>query len=252
MIPEERYKKIKDILNEEKTISISNLSKKMYVSESTIRRDVDYLENSGFLLKIRGGVTLVSNNNTEYPSFVRKLKNVNEKQYIVKTASKYFLKDDSSIFLDDSSTVNLLNPYIENHSQIVIITNSIDTALSFNSNKNIRVLLSGGRLKLNSSSLYGVQVYDFLNSFYADYLFTSCKYLDEKNVYESDENLSEIKRIMVKNSTKKILLADSSKFYKKSFISTCQTREFDYIVTDKKPEDKFIKSLKPFTKVIWE
>ncbi len=252
MIPQERYEKIKSILTEEKTISIKDLSKKIYTSESTLRRDINYLESAGFLKKIRGGVTLSSNTNSEYSSFIRQNRNVDEKQYIASLCDKYFLKDDLSIYLDDSSTTNYLTRYFKNYKQLVVLTNSIEIAKNLYDNSNVKCLLSGGTLKFNSYSLVGLQVYDFLKSFYADYVFISCKCLDSLNVYEADNDLAEIKKIMLQNSSVKVLLADSSKFYKKSFVSNYKPTQFDYIVTDKKPDDDFIKSLKPFTNVIWQ
>ncbi|MDD6919102.1 DeoR/GlpR family DNA-binding transcription regulator [Anaerococcus sp.] len=252
MIPAERYQKIRDILIAEKTISINDLSKRIYVSQSTIRRDIDYLEKSGFLIRIRGGVSIASNNNTEYSSFIRTHKEVEKKQYIAKLVNKYFLKNDLSFFLDDSTTVSILTNYIKEYSQIVAITNSIQIASDLNSSMNVKCLLSGGMVKFNTFSLVGLQVYNFLKSFYVDYLFISCKCLDKSNVYESDKEVADIKNIMLMNSKKKVLLVDSTKFNRNSFISNYRTTQFDYIVTDKKPSDEFIEYLKPFTKVIYE
>ncbi|MDO5047811.1 MAG: DeoR/GlpR family DNA-binding transcription regulator [Anaerococcus sp.] len=252
MIPQERYEQIKSILTKEKTISLKDLSKEIFVSESTLRRDIDYLENAGFLKKIRGGVTISSNINGEYSSFIRQNRNTEEKQYMASLCDKYFLKDDLSMFLDDSSTTSYLTKYIKNYKQMVVLTHSIEIAKNLYESSNVKCLLSGGTLKFNSFSLVGLQVYDFLKSFYADYLFVSCKCLDSKNIYEADSELAGIKKIMLNNSSKKVLLADSSKFDKKSFVSNYKPTQFDYIITDKKPSDAFINSLKPFTEVIWE
>ncbi|MCI5839528.1 MAG: DeoR/GlpR family DNA-binding transcription regulator [Peptoniphilaceae bacterium] len=251
MIPEERYDMIRNILRKEKTISVKDLSKKTYSSEATIRRDLNYLQNSGFLRKIRGGASLVQNKSVEYSSFVRKHENMDKKNYIAKIAAKKFLQNDISIFLDSSSTINSLAPFICNYSQIVVITNAISVATELNDNDNIRVLLSGGRLKQRSDSILGSQAEEFLREYHVDISFISCKFLDFEYVYEADEEQAMIKKIMLKNSNKRILLADSSKFENNSFISTCRVIDFDCIVTDKKPSDTFLKKTKFYTDIIW-
>lgn len=252
MIPEERYKRIREILIKEKTISLKELSNKVYASESTIRRDIDYLENSAFLRKIRGGVTLVSNKSIEDSSFVRKLENVEQKQFIAKLTSEKYLKNDISIFIDSSSTCNLLNSYLHEYNQIVVITNSISIATSLNDYDNIKVLLAGGRLKPNSYSVLGLEAYEFISNYYADYFFMSCKFIDNDGIYEADEDQAVMKKLMIQNSSKTILLADSSKFNKNSYISTINPRKIDSIVTDKKPDDDFLKKISPHTKIIWQ
>lgn len=234
MIPEERIDKIKSLLSQKKHIGINELCKLLYCSKSTIRRDLIYLEKAGLVRRTRGGVSIISNSTIEYSSYIRSIENKDKKIAICKKATEY-LKDDMCLFLDSSSTVNYLCSFLSSFNNIKVITNGLGAALALNSLENVQVFVTGGELKSQSNSLLGEFGGEFINHFYSDLSIISCKCLDESAAYEIDPSQALIKSHMMKNSKKTILLCDSSKLGKSSFYKLGYLKDFNVIITDKKP-----------------
>lgn len=227
---EERLNEITKILNSKKVVSLQTLEQTLFVSKSTIRRDLIHLENLGIAQRVRGGVKLVQDEKFEYPSNIRNLDNQVQKAELANIVSKY-LKDGMTIFLDSSSTTSFLCPLIERHENITVITNSIRVA-DFFSNSNVDVYVAGGKIKKNSESVLGKYALDFISKFNVDIFFLSCKCLDDCFAYEVDLNQADIKREMLANSKISILMCDSSKLNKTSLHKLAPLDAFTNVFTN--------------------
>ena len=72
MLAIERRNAILEKLQIERRVVVSELSELYDVSEETIRRDLDKLENDGFAIKSYGGAVINENANLDLPFNVRK------------------------------------------------------------------------------------------------------------------------------------------------------------------------------------
>nr|WP_072536518.1 DeoR/GlpR family DNA-binding transcription regulator [Anaerococcus mediterraneensis] len=236
MISAERLNKILDILKEKKYVSINDLSQNLYVSKSTIRRDLIDLEKSGHIIRNRGGASLVSSNSFEVSSQFRYKENFEKKDYITNLALD-FIENTMSICLDASSTVDLLSKKLQRFKKLILITNSVSIPSYFNDHEKIRVYSSGGLLKNNYNYYIGSSTEKFLAQFLPDLYIFSVKSIDHSGIYEAEHDQILIKRQMIKNSKMSILLVDSSKFDTHSFIKVSDLEKIDYIISDKKPKN---------------
>lgn len=84
---------------------ITNMCKKLYVSRSTLRRDLITLEEEGIIKRYHGGITMVSPSSSENSINIRKMENTDKKMTLAKRA-RTLLQDNMVIFLDSSSTVS--------------------------------------------------------------------------------------------------------------------------------------------------
>ena len=239
MIPTERIEQIKEILSEKKTVSIKELTERLYVSRSTIRRDLIELEKLGLIRRDHGGVTRIENSITEFGSSIRGLENQEEKKKISELVSTY-LKDDMSIFIDSSSTTSYLCKHFKNFNNLIVVTNGLNIANELRKEENIQLFFTGGRVKNNSYSVLGQYANDFIKHFYVDITFISCKCLTLDGVFEADYEQGMLKKYMLQNSKTKILLADHRKFDCTSCVRFATLDDFDVIATDSKPPEKFI------------
>ena len=123
----ERQQHILNLLRENGKINVSSLSKELHYSEMTIRRDLTKMEKAG-LLKRSHGMALENDINSQ-PITTRSYAQDSEKRKLCKEASKY-LQDKMTIFLDSSSTCMYLIPYIAEHKEMCIFTNSVQVLLS--------------------------------------------------------------------------------------------------------------------------
>ena len=247
-----RQKEIIDLLKENKLLSVNELSKRLFIGPASIRRDLNKLEKLGHVKRTHGGATLLDGLDSEIPLYVREEEARKEKEYIAKLAVK-FVRDKDIILMDSSSTTYQITKFLQSYSGITVITNGAKTAIALGE-KNISVYCTGGKLREFSLSYIGDTAKKFLENFCGNTLFFSCRAIsDDFVLYDSSEYEAELRKVMIKQCNKVVLLCDSAKIGKKSFYKICDFSNINYLVTDKKPDDKFIAQLKECgCGVIWE
>ena len=245
MINLEREDKIIKILKKRNSISVNELSKILFTSTSTVRRDLTNMEKKGLVTRTFGGVYLSKNIfNKEIPFKYREESNILEKRNLCQKVLPY-IKDNMSLFLDSSTTVLQLINYLNNYKNLTIITNGFEITNEIINNTKHQVILTGGIIQPNSNSLLGTITNTTLNNLHADLSILSSTGIDiDFGVSESTLGQSETKKIMNKNSDMCIYLVDNSKFNKKGINKTLDLKEIDIVITNKKPNDNFIKFFK--------
>lgn len=245
MLAIERRNTILSRLNVDGKVIVADLSREFNVTEETIRRDLEKLENEGLAKKTYGGAVLNQNqNNIDLPFTVRKETNVSEKKTVAQKTAE-LIKDGDYIMLDASSTAIYVAREIKNRKNITLITNSVEILLEMADKEDWRVLSTGGSLKKGSLSLVGTSAEKMIRGFHVDIAVCSCKGLDlSLGITDSNEKDSEIKQAIFAASDKKVLAIDGSKFDKRSFVRVCDPEEIDIIVTDKAPSDRWVEKLK--------
>lgn len=236
MFKNERFTKILNLLQTKKTLSTKELQDKLYVSNSTMRRDLIELEKMGKITRKFGRVELIRSDNIELSYLFRKQEHSEAKRYIADIAST-FLSDNQSVFADSSSTVSGLAPYFEKLSNMVVITNGLRLAVELDEVPSVKSFIAGGRLRAGSGSILGDVSMEYFSNFRADLLFLSCSSINESEVFMSSEEQSGVKRQMMKTADKTILLCDSSKFDIKGYFKLCNVEDVDAIILDKRPPE---------------
>jgi len=226
----EREKEYIRLLSE-RNHKISELSKALYISEPTVRRDVLSMRNKDLVESRRGLVCLKANSpDRRIPSLLRRMEHEEEKRIIAQKAANY-LKEGMTIMIDASTTASCLIPFLAKHRNIVVITSGAGTALSLAS-YGINTICTGGKLLPESESYVGGDAIRTLLSYHADIAFFSCHALSEDSV-ASDTSIeeNEVRKVMIKQSEKSYLLCDKSKFGKKELNILCNTKELSGVIT---------------------
>ena len=240
MLAIERRNAILEKLQVERRVVVSELSALYDVSEETIRRDLDKLENDGYAIKSYGGAVINENSNLDLPYNVRKNTNVLGKQKIASLISE-MIHDGDNIMLDASSTAVAIAKAIKNKKDLTVITNSLEIALELIETPGCNVISTGGVATGSSFALVGSVTDKTIRSYYVDKAIISCKGI---NMYagftESDERHANNKASMFYMAKTKILAIDSSKFNKIAFAKIGDLKEISKIVTDKKPEEEWL------------
>lgn len=231
MIPSERIEHILNFLNTKNFASTTELAKKMYVSEPTIRRDLIELEKQRLVIRTHGGATLAKETSFENSYLMRENKNIDKKNNLTELAAT-FINDGYTIFLDSSSTVNTIIPYISCFKDITVITNGLKNAMDLSEYPRINTIIIGGTIFQNSTSVIGGKALNFVSDYNVDICLVSCRGADKYGIYEANEPQALIKQKMLANSKKRILLIDSSKVNNKYFHFLANYSMFDYIITD--------------------
>ncbi len=222
---------IVNMIAERGYISVKDLSKLTYTSESSIRRDLQDLENNGVVSRIYGGVKLRESSNIAAPFEKRIQKNHIEKNKIAKKAAS-LLKDDMTIILDGSSTALYMLPYIETLHNPIVFTNNMYTAQK-SIEKGIKTYCTGGTSENNSCVLTGFFAESNIKNISADIVFFSSMALSGDGIISGcNEHETTLRKIMIASSGTSVFLCDSSKLNTRSLFALCHVNDIDYVFSD--------------------
>ena len=240
MLAYERRDEIKKILQDEQYISVEKLAQRFFVSESTIRRDLDKISGDGMIRRTYGGAVMLDNLSNDLPMMLREHENTDAKDIIVRNAVKY-ITNGATIILDTSSTVTAMIPLLNQFEALTVVTNGIKTCYLLNSYSKITTFCTGGKLREHNMSLVGMTACQRLNEINADIAFISCRGLSvEKGVTEASEEEAQIKKAMINAASKTILLCDNSKLDKVFMNRVCDLKKLHTIICDTPLDKKYL------------
>jgi len=243
MLPKERLQIISQMAMEENTVYVSELSKKLNVSEETIRRDLEKLEVQEIVIRSYGGAVLNPKkliNNKPFYSMGKT--NIENEKYIARKAVDC-IKEGSTIVVNSSSTALEVLKFIKNRKGVTVVTNSI-MVLQELSQSNLNIISTGGSVNPKSLSFEGSITQNTIKKYNVDIALIDCQGMDiSKGILDSNEVEVEIKRTMIKQADKVILLAEHTKFDKKSLVKLLDYEDIDCIVTDREPREEWMNLL---------
>jgi len=243
----ERRQRIIDLVNDWESLSVVFLAKKFDVSEMTIYRDLNVLENDGFLKKTSGGAISINDFLVHSESsFSKRLKNHNrEKKAITKRAVEY-INDGESIIIDGGTTSFALVKEINKTDlkELTVLTNNIIVQLELMKNSNIEVITIGGVAKYSSYSTVGPIAENALRDMQVEKVFITAKGISsEGDIFDPQLNEGKIKSLFIERARKKILLVDSNKFGIFGFYKFANISDFDVMIVDSKIQKEYLESL---------
>ena len=232
MIKNERFDSIMEILKREKYSTPDKLSKMLYVSPVTIRRDLKKFESDGLVSTCYGGVSIVTHDNRDVPLCVRENFNENIKLSLAKRAAK-LITNGSTVFLDASSTVSFIANFLEPEQDITVITNGIK-ALTTLSQRHIKAYCTGGKLIDNSLAFTGAIALKTVKGMNADFMFFSSQGLGfDGKITDFSESETELRCAMLERARQKYFLCDNSKLGKTYLFEVCCADELDGVICDR-------------------
>lgn len=238
MFAEERRMKILDMIEKNKSVKVSELTKKFCVSESTVRRDLMELEKVGKILRTHGGAVPKKISKLEVTFSEKKDRYSKEKEVIGKIAAKQ-IRDGETVVIDSGTTTYYLSKYLESKN-ITVITNSIVLAYELSSRENIKVISSGGIIRSNTKAQVGPMAERTIRQFRVDKAFIGANGVSI-NCGITTPTLDEavIKQAMIDVASKVYLLVDESKFGQVYSSLICDLNKVDFIITNsKRPEEE--------------
>lgn len=225
----ERRNEIIKLLVEQGYVKAQELAVHFEVSMETIRTDLLHLEKSGMVSKEHGGASLIQIDE-EHHLQVR-LEHTAKKQQIAKFALT-LLDDAKIIFIDAGSTVYELALLLNAYRPLDIITNS-SLVWDILDGEHHNVFLTGGKKRQKNMSLTGSWCTQAIASVHADVCFLGTSgILERKGPTTHSYQELEAKKMMVAQSDRIYVLADSHKFKESGFHTLCSWDEIDGIVCD--------------------
>ena len=229
MIIYERQQTILNYLKQNKFSTVKELSKIVWSSESSVRRDIKFLEQKGYITQIYGGVTLAGYTNDVVPIGLRDSSNISIKEELARKASKHIF-DGATILMDGSSTVRRIIKYMSHFKNIKIITNN-QLLFSECTHPQIKLYCTGGMFDSHSNIFLGSSAENYIRKINADILFFSSQAIsNDGEISDVSEEETSLRRKMLARAKKKIFLCDSSKLGSKKTFSLCTKDDVDLII----------------------
>lgn len=242
----ERQKIILEKLNLDGAVWVSKLSTELGVTEETIRRDLEKLENQEVLVRTHGGAVPINESSYELSLEKRKQTNLAAKEKLAKTAAEYIMPGDT-IFLDSSTTTFYIAKEIKKLKNITVISNSLRVINELSNVENIKTIAVGGVVS-NNQSLVGYLAENSIkcNFFAMKFFFSSKGITPEAGIMESNDQECAIKQQMLANSTEKYYLCDASKIGRIGFYKLLPIEDIDYIITEAKLGNEYVDKFNEF------
>ena len=229
MFLNERQKALLAELDTSKQATVARLSKILYASPATVRRDLALLEENGYLQRVRGGAVCNIEQTMDPPLLLRMNRDIQEKARIAKTAGK-FLKDGMTVFLDSSTTAAHMCPEIVKHRGMTVITNNVSVFTGLLDIPGVRTILCGGEVHLGAYT-FSQNALDMIHGYYADIMFFSCAGLSAENhISDKEDRVVAMKQAMLRNSREKILLCTGSKLGTTTYCRVCDLDVPDHVI----------------------
>lgn len=243
MLIVERQQRLLGILQKQGSALLDDLSAELGVSASTVRRDLEALEQTGAVKRTHGGAVYTGQSEIKPASFAlaaRMTEHVAEKETIGRYAAS-LVKPNMTVLMDGGSTVVFAARQITAR-PIQIVTTSLSIAQLFHEDDQAEVILVGGTVYPRTEVTFGSLTLATLANLHGDLLLFSLAGIEmdepvdglppSASAFNINLDLSRVEQAMISQSTRSILLMDSGKFGRKSLIRTCGLNEIDTVVTD--------------------
>lgn len=234
MIKNDRQEQILEIIKKNKYASVQQLAQLTYASLPTIRRDLNYLSQNGYISRSHGGAAIISPSSVP-PVNYRIEYAQNQKKAISKKAAT-FIRDGMVIFIDESTSASYLISELTKFKNITVITNGF-VAINLLKEANVNFFCVGG--EICSDCFAGSYAENFIRNFNADICFFSASSVSEDGkIAENDKFACSLKKTMLEYSKKKVLLVDDTKLNRYAIYNVANIENINCTVTTI-PKEKF-------------
>jgi DeoR/GlpR family transcriptional regulator of sugar metabolism len=235
MLKAERHKYIMTKLIEDQKVITADLALDLDLSEDTIRRDLNDLDDKNLLKKVYGGAILVAEKATDVFDII--IAAEEEKKKIV-TKALSLLREGQVIIMSGGSTNLVFAKLIPSDLKATIYTYSLPIAMQLSQHPNIDLIFIGGKMQKNAMVTIGMDVIQVLSKIKADICFIGASSINVKQgLTEVGYEVSIVKKAMIESSDKVVSMFASNKLNTKMPHNVCDLNQLDCIVTDLDPAD---------------
>jgi len=228
----QRRAEISVLLEQVRTVRVADLSKKLEVSEVTIRSDLDAMAREGLLIRHHGGAIAHSNLKLATAFEKRAFEHQEQKSTIGRAAAD-LVQDGSTILLDAGSTIMEFAKCLNERKPLTVVTNALNVAAHVGATAEINVILIGGSLSRETISTVGTLAERDLQSLMVDCAFLGAHAFNVvAGIADPFLEIARVKKAMMACARQKVLLADSSKWDRPAFAKVAPLTEIDIIVSD--------------------
>jgi DeoR/GlpR family transcriptional regulator of sugar metabolism len=234
MLPAMRRARIIELLRRDGMAALKDLSDALGVSVSTLRRDVEYLCDSGHLERTHGGAMLAVSRTQGFepsPEIAQELES-DAKRAIGRRAAELIQPGQTVIFDSGTTTAAAARAAVARGVSFTAFTNDLEIARTLSSSSSIQTYVSGGVVRAGSTTLIGSGALQSIARLRADIAFVGTHALTPDALSDTSIELAEIKRAILASAEKVVLLVDSTKVFSRAFCEFGRTSDLTLVITD--------------------
>jgi DeoR/GlpR family transcriptional regulator of sugar metabolism len=243
MLAEQRRGVILEELGSIGSVSVAELSRKLGVSDMTIRRDLEELSGRNLLRKVHGGAIPVSRSAEPHFEQKRRLKRA-EKMAIARAAQGFVNDGDTVAFSAGTTTWHVASTLYPGHRDLTFVTNSTNVALTLQENGWEEIVLSGGMFRTPSDALVGPFADRTLRTLNADVLFLGAHGVDpDAGLTTPNTAEAETNGYLVDAARRVVVVADSSKLGVVALARIIPLSRVDVMITDQEAPRQLLREI---------
>ena len=246
MLPEERRRRILEMLTQVESITVSDLVDQLGVSRVTARADLDALGAEGALVRSHGGALKPMDPRSDFPLQVKETIHHAEKVRIAAAASK-LIHDGQTIAFDSGTTTCEIAKQIKktNFAALTVITNALNIANELSGLEWVSLIMTGGMLRHKSGSFTGPHAHETLRNLNADHLFLGADAIDvDAGLTTPDILGAQVALRMIELAREVTAVVDASKFGRHSLTLGGKIEDLDRVITDSRVSPEHVDALR--------
>lgn len=234
MLPALRRARIIELLRRDGAAGLTEMSKALKVSVSTLRRDVDYLCDQGHIQRTHGGAVLNASMRAgiELEREIASELDSGAKAAIGQRAASLILPGQTVLIDSGTTTAAAARAARERGIPFTAMTNDVTIAAILSESPLVQVQVTGGTIRPGTGTLLGADALQSVGRLRADLAFIGAHALSETEMSDTSIELAELKRSFLAASDRPILLVDSSKVFTRAFCSFGRLDALHLLITD--------------------
>ena len=230
MLVEERRQRVLDLISRQGFIGLADLARLIQVSESTIRRDLDYWHQQGVLKRTHGGAIYLGDGLSLPALEDRSASQIEEKRAIARTVAAR-IQDGDAILLDGGTTTLEVARLLVGR-PLQIVTNSLPIANLFASNRETDLVMLGGYVYPRTGVALGPLTVRMMEDVHVHQTILSVGGITAKGLFNSNLLLVETERRMLRCADEVVVVADHTKIGRQALAFLCELSTIDTLIMD--------------------
>lgn len=230
---QQRRDKILEMIREDGTVTVKQLTETFGLTEATLRTDLRMLQKAGFVQRYHGGATLITGKQNSGAMLLERQVNMEAKQAIGRLAAQHIENGDTVIF-DSGTTTTAIAEHLTHIRRLSVVTTAVNIALRLGGEPGVNILLTGGTFKFPTLSTSGDKAASFFENVLAEKLFLATACISPRlGLSFPSETDIKVKSAMIASASRVYVVADSSKIDKVSmFALPCNWNKIHCLITD--------------------
>ncbi len=244
-IPAERQKKMMEYIELHTSAQIHELAQEFHVSEATVRRDLDELDQQGVLRRTHGGAIKMDRSTSYEHMYAEKIGLMTEEKQRIAASAARMVHNGDTVMIDSGTTAFFIAQALSRHENLTLITNDLYIAYQTPIHPSSTLIVTGGTRRQGRQELVGTLTENFVRDTHVDIAFVGADGIDF-SAGITNANFAEVgvKRLMIASAHRSVIVADHSKFGRVALARICDLQEGGLILTDSGLDEEMLNRLR--------